>query len=42
MESRVKIRINRLGKHWYNDGVRNIFAHKCPDGYVKGRLKRTT
>lgn len=28
------------GKHWYNDGVKTIYAYTCPDGFVKGRLKR--
>ena len=24
--------------HWFNDGVENILAKECPDGFVKGRL----
>ena len=27
------------GMHWYNNGVENILTYKCPDGYIKGRLK---
>ena len=26
------------GKHWYNNGVLNILANECPEGFVKGRL----
>ena len=26
------------GKHWYNDGVKNIMALKCPDGFVPGYI----
>jgi len=28
------------GKHWYNDGVKNVYDFECPDGFVSGRLKR--
>ena len=27
------------GKHWYNNGEREMYAFDCPDGFVKGRLK---
>jgi endogenous inhibitor of DNA gyrase (YacG/DUF329 family) len=30
---------NNSGKHWYNDGVKNVLAKECPDGFVLGRLK---
>lgn len=26
------------GKHWYNNGRKELFAYECPDGFVKGRL----
>ena len=26
------------GLHWFNDGIKNIMAEKCPDGCVPGRL----
>ena len=29
-----------VGKHWYNNGVANIRAFECPNGFVDGRLKR--
>lgn len=27
------------GLHWYNNGIINIQAKECPEGYVLGRLK---
>jgi hypothetical protein len=30
------------GKHWYNNGISETYAFECPDGFVKGRLKKTT
>lgn len=29
-----------LGKHWFNNGERETYAFECPEGFVKGRLKR--
>ncbi len=29
--------IHNIGKHWYNNGQRNIMAFECPDGFVKGK-----
>jgi len=26
------------GKHWYNNGIMNVFTYECPEGYMKGRL----
>ena len=28
----------RKGTHWYNNGVTNILAKTCPEGFVKGML----
>lgn len=28
------------GKHWFNNGEIETYAFDCPDGFVKGRLKR--
>lgn len=28
------------GKHWYNNGTIELCVGECPDGYIKGRLKR--
>ena len=30
----------RKGKHWYNNGVTSIQAKTCPEGFVKGRIKK--
>ena len=40
----VQLYLNRgyktgIGLKWYNDGVNNIRAFECPDGYVYGRIK---
>ena len=29
----------RKGNHWYNNGVTNILAKTCPEGFVPGRIK---
>ena len=26
--------------HWYNNGIKNVFVKECPEGFVKGMLKR--
>lgn len=26
------------GKHFYNNGIKNVMMFECPDGFVKGRL----
>lgn len=28
-----------IGLKWFNDGVNNVRAFECPDGYVYGRIK---
>lgn len=38
-ETRKKIGEARKGNHWYNNGVKNILAKTCPEGFVQGRLK---
>ena len=30
------------GKHWFNNGVNNILADTCPEGFVPGRLGNFT
>ena len=30
--------IKRL--HWFNNGIKTVRARECPEGFVKGRLKR--
>lgn len=27
-------------KQWFNDGVKNILAFKCPEGFTKGKLQK--
>lgn len=29
---------SQLGKHWFNDGLKNVRASECPEGFVLGRL----
>lgn len=29
-----------LGKHWYNNSVISVLARECPEGFVKGRIKK--
>lgn len=30
---------NVRGRKWYNNGIKNVMAYECPEGYVHGRLK---
>ena len=36
-ETRKKMSEARKGKHWYNNGMQNVFAYECPEGFVQGR-----
>jgi len=27
-----------IGKHWWNDGTKEVFQFECPKGFKKGRL----
>lgn len=38
-EGKIKVNDWSKGRHWYNDGVKNISAFECPEGCVKGRLQ---
>ena len=45
-EARQKISNNlkgnkyTFGMKWFNNGSKSVMAKSCPDGFVKGRLKR--
>ena len=34
MKNRIK------GRHWYNNGLLNKIDFECPEGFVKGRIRR--
>ena len=38
-ETKLKISSYRKNKHWYNNGVIEIYKSECPNGFVTGRLK---
>lgn len=37
-ETKKKFSQQRIGKHWFNNGINETFCYECPDGFVKGRL----
>ena len=50
-ESRQKMRLSHKDKHkgknnpaynrhWYNNGIKNVFVKECPKGFVKGRIRK--
>ena len=39
-EWRANMRKSKLGKHVFNNGIRNIWAKECPEGFVRGRLRK--
>lgn len=41
VESCKKMSESHKGLQCYNNGIINIFAKECPDGFVNGRLKRS-
>lgn len=36
-----KTSLSSKGRHWYNNGKKDIFAKECPTGFVGGRLSST-
>lgn len=40
-EERRKISEKNTGKHWFNNGIENVFAFECPDGFVQGMLQQS-
>ena len=39
-ETRRKMSEYRKSGHWFNNGIKNVFAKSCPEGFVRGRLKK--
>lgn len=39
-EHRKKLSEVRKGKHWYTNGVINVVSSECPDGFVKGQIRK--
>ena len=37
-EYKNKLSLQRIGRHWYNNGKANKFCYECPDGFTPGRL----
>ena len=38
-EHKRKIGENSKGRCWFNNGIKNVFAKSCPEGFVKGMIK---
>lgn len=39
-ETKRKIAAAKQGSHWFNNGIIAVVAKSCPEGFVRGRLKR--
>ena len=39
-EAKRKIAEYRKGCHWFNNGIITVQAKSCPEGFVRGRIKR--
>ena len=39
-ETKRKLSEANFGKHWFNNGIKAVFVKECPEGFVKGRLKK--
>ena len=39
-EARKKMREANMGMHFFNNGIINIRAKECPEGFVPGRIKK--
>ena len=39
-EIKRKMSAVRQGRSWFNNGIKNIWAFDCPEGFVRGMLKR--
>lgn len=41
-EGKIKKNNWSKGRHWFNDGIKNVCAKECPEGFVPGRLGNFT
>ena len=41
-ETKKKLSIAKKGRHWFNNGIENVWTFECPEGFVKGILKKKT
>ena len=32
----------KVSRHWYNNGITQVLATECPEGYVAGKLKKAS
>ena len=39
-ESKLKMSESMKGHYWFNNGIKNVFVKECPEGFVRGRLKK--
>ena len=39
-ETKQKMSVAKQGSRWFNNGIKAVFVKECPDGFVKGRLKK--
>lgn len=39
-EWRLKLAQSKQNRHWYNNGINEVWCETCPDGFNIGRLKK--
>ena len=39
-ETKKKMSKSKQNRHWFNNGIQNIWTEECPEGFVRGRLKK--